>query len=516
MANSPTENPKPTPPTEHCWSSLPIYRPGTGLSAEQLNASQSDAQTRTRILNLGMNGVGIAHGYQLTTRQDGTLDVRDGCIEISCGLAFDRYGRMLYWKGGWISMKDILGCKPDCTGQYCLRVHYAEESEKGKFDPCYDSTDWISTCVGFTLEKDCCSDVDCLPEVNACDCIERNEYICQRNGFSPPDEIGKDADLKFACQEPPQLELSNCGRKGFDPKEGLSLACVEICVSTDKACDDDYEFCCDSQVKACKMRKTAYRNQLLYELISRKDVPLSKVKTYSWSDYEAVIWHDDVRMPFSRFRKRAKACLLGKKPEKGFLIRFTRPLMRQTLNPMSVVMDIHIPQERPAYWMPHRVPAEIMHLDENDDIIHSPRQPYAWGILICPEKAWIMHELEDPASSILDCANKGYLARVEVLLFGHVIRDACGRMLDARPRWVDKVDDWGRWFGHPDDPCDDRAGQDRPGGTWRSHFRIARDYDDDRETATTAAKAHQADLERQAADATAAQHDQPASERIDS
>ncbi len=454
----------------HCWSSLPVYRPKTGLTAEQLNASQDDAQVRTRILNLGMNGVGIAHGYELKTDDKGLLVVKDGSIYIGCGLGFDKYGRMLYWKGGWVCLDDILGCKPEKPGSYCLSVHYAERSGHGRaYDPCHEGTEWISTCVGFTLECECCDDQPCLPDIEPEGCIERWEYICQRNGFVPPDEIEKDAELAEACQDPPQLELNHCGKVGYDPKAGQPLACVELCEVDDKDCHPPVEFCCDSEVTSCRKRKVAYRNKLLYELLSRRDVPLSKVNYYAWSDYEVSEWSDDDRMPFEDFAKRSVACHRpGFDPEDAFTICFSRPLLRRTLHPMSVIMDIYIQQERPYYWVAHRVPVKILHLDKNKCVIpEDDDEECAWGVVICPDKLWIAHEIADPASSILDCSNRGYLARVEFMLHCNLIQDKCCRMPDARPGWVDEKD-----------PCGDRAGQAMPGGTWRSAVRLSKQQKD--------------------------------------
>ena len=451
---------------KNCWSSLPVYRPKTGLTAEQLNASQSDAQVRTRISNLGMHGVGIAHGYEVKVDDAGRMVVRDGAIHIGCGLGFDKYGRMLYWKGGWICLDDILGCRPEKPGCYCLSVHYAERSGKGRsFDPCHEGTDWVSTCVGFTLEYECCPDQPCLPSIDPGDCIERWEYVCQRSGFVSGEVIEKDADLSEACQDPPQLELNHCGKLGYDPEAGLPLDCIELCTVADEHCEPPVAFCCGGEVKTCRKRKVAYRNQLLYELVSRRDVPLAKVSSHSWAAHEVDQWSDEDRMPFEEFAARVKECHKGEDfdPDNALSICFDHPLLRATLHPMSVIMDIYIQQERPFYWMQHRTPIHVLHLDRDKRVITDDAEPCAWGVVLCPDPLWIQHEIDDRASSILDCSNRGYLARVEILLHCNLIRDKCCRMPDARPRWVDECD-----------PCGDRAGQAMPGCTWRSAVRIAK------------------------------------------
>jgi hypothetical protein len=462
-----------------CWSRTPYYRPGGKLSAEQLNVSQADAVKRDRLVNVAMHGVGVAYGYEVRTDEQGHIVIEDGCIHISCGLAFDRYGRMLFWRGGGLSIGDIVGCKPDREGEYTLRVHYAEKSDNGDaFDPCHEGSDWVDRCVAFTLKESCEPWNCCAPDVPCEECMTRKEWICTRNGFHQG-AVPMDDQLAYACAEIPELAASDCGRVAYDPEAGLPLSCVEICdLDRDKRdCDPRPGFCPCTKVESCRMRPVAYRNPLLYELINKDDVRLSKIASYSWSDWRLVAWSNQYRVPFSAFKRRATACRSGRSmnAKHGFSVMFTCPVQRRTLHPLSVLMEIYIRENRPHYWKSSRIPIKVKHLDENGEVLSDDAEDKCvWGLLICPLEDWIRYELDDPNSTILDCANRGQLARVEITLRGQIIRDCCGLMIDARPPDIDE-----------DDPCGNRAGQERPGDDWISVFRVGPDappghgYDDE-------------------------------------
>ena len=461
-----------------CWSRTPYYRPGGKLSAEQLNAGQADALKRDRLVNMAMHGVGVAFGYEVRTGAHGHIVIEDGCIHIGCGLAFDRYGRMLFWRGGWLSFGDIVGCRPERGGRYTLRLHYAETSESGDaFDPCREGSDWVDRCVAFTLEAWCEPWNGCPPEPPCDACMTRGEWICARNG-THQGAVPMDAQLAYACAEIPDLAASDCGRVAYDPDAGLPLSCIEICdLDQDKEdCDQRLGFCPCTPVESCRIRPVAYRNPLLRELIDGADMRPAKIESYSWADWRMDCWDDRHRVPFKAFKQRAMACQpdCPTDHEKGFWVKFTCPVQRCTLHPLSVLMEIYIRENRPHYWKPLRIPIEVRHLDENGEVLaEDADDECARGLLICPLGDWIRYELEDENSTILDCANRGQLARVEITLRGQIIRDCCGLMIDARPPDIDA-----------DDTCGNRAGQARPGGDWISVFRVGPDgppghgYDD--------------------------------------
>lgn len=470
-----------------CWSRLPVFRPGGRLTAEQLNTALDDAIKRERLLNLALHGVGIVHGFDLRMRDDGDGPYIEGCrLWLGCGLALDRWGRVLYWPGGWIAVDDTIGQAPDRAGSYTLLVHYAERAEAPGWDPCQDDPGWLDRCVVFTLRRDCAPYDACPQDLPSDACASRRDFSCARTG-QQSEKANQSPDLNAACQDPPELRSSDCGRVRYDPSAGLPLACVEICdVNRDRdGCAVEFQFCdCASSTDVaqttpancgcdgpdpCAMRPIAYRAPLLHELINDADVHLARVRSFSWSETALGPW--DTRMPYSEFKQRVLAYRAIRDdppdykgdpgPEDGFAITFTRPVDPATLHPLSVLMEVHARHNefdenygcyRVATWQPHRVPILIK------PILHSTGG--AIGLRICPVDSWFHHA----AGLLLQCSNQNQLARVEITLRGAVIRDMCGCMLDARP---------------PDltcrDHCATKTGQAMPGGDWRSLFRIGPD-----------------------------------------
>ena len=109
----------------------PHFSPRQLLTSDQLNQQQAfHIDTLRRALH-GLAGTGVVYGYSLTIDETGKLKVKNGCIEIGCGLAFDNHGRQLYWPGGWIGFDDLAGERPDSVSEYMLCVHYAEHHAAG-------------------------------------------------------------------------------------------------------------------------------------------------------------------------------------------------------------------------------------------------------------------------------------------------------------------------------------------------------------------------------------------------
>ena len=102
------------------WSSPPAFRP------RQL-PDRGAAQRRPRgrppagaPLNRAMHGFGVVEGFGLAVGADGKLDLTKGCLELTGGLALDRYGRMLYWKGGRMGIHDLVGRRRTTRAAYTL------------------------------------------------------------------------------------------------------------------------------------------------------------------------------------------------------------------------------------------------------------------------------------------------------------------------------------------------------------------------------------------------------------
>ncbi|MEL6168982.1 MAG: hypothetical protein AAFR35_09840 [Pseudomonadota bacterium] len=518
-----------------CWSSLPVYRPGGRLSAEQLMTEQRDAEMRERLLNLALHGTGVVHGFDIAMTEDGRVKVTDGCIHVGCGLALDPRGRTLYWAGGPVAMDDIVGKLPDGDGCYTLAVHYAERADQGVWDPCHDGASWVHRCVAFTLSAGCTGSENCPERLPEDTCAPRRDFVCHRIGTYGAEHRSPDLDL--ACVTPPPLEQSDCGRVGLEKAAGIPLVCLGICdldkddahcpprfgfcpcETPEPTCDDDEEPqkyppkypqgarpaaeeiahggkipdgkrdedpCDCGSTTPCDMRPVAYRAPVLWEAINGADIDLPKIAKYTWWKHALGPW--ETRMPISEFRDRVLACVAVGDGEcdrtegrsDGFAIAFTKPVLAETLHPLSILFEIYIREneydreygkERVVNWKHHRVPVHIEPLLTEED------RHCAWGAAICPSDSWWRY-IE---RSLERCANDGQLARVEITVRGQKITDKCGCMLDAQPPELTCRDH-----------CGTKTGQSRPGGDWVSLIRIGEDtgddaYDDDAKRKAAAA-----------------------------
>lgn len=484
------------------WSRRPNFAPRQLLTAKQLNVGLEDGLERQRLLNRALHGHGVVFGYGLVVDDDGVIVLERGGIELTCGLALDHHGRMLYWQGGRIGMRDIVGKLPTCEGTYTLCVHYAERAPQ--VDGCLpfssDDTRWRDQGVAFTLRPDC-DDADrgCTTHPDG-SCITHDDFVCQRTGGTPGSRSGTlppSEDLDWACTEPGSLCPTDHGNWGYDPAVCVPIACVRICDLTrhgdddrpvnepspsedspptsyeptpakpdprspgayepepedahrphpqEPRCDPRYGFC-PSKPEVCKVRPHVYRTPLLYELLNCCDVNLPRVRSVSWSPWLERGW--DTAVPWSEFEHRMLSST------DGFIIWFTKPIALSTLHPGNILLAAVYKEERTDYWMAQRVPLQELRPLQRDG-------EYASGVQLVPEDDWIAAEITGRRSTLFDGA------QFEVTVRGQLLRDECGQMLDARPLDI-----------HSDARC-----QGRPGGDFTTVFRVAPrdDRDNDYET----------------------------------
>ena len=476
--------------TKHeAWSRRPHFVPRQLLTADQLNEGFKDELGRQRLLNRALHGYGVVFGYALTQESEGKLLTKHGCAELSCGLALDRHGRMLYWPGGWICMNDIVGKQPDCEGYYTLCVHYAERlTPPDGCGPCAsDEARWREQSVVFTLEKDCSKTNRHCPDHPEDACISHEDYLCQRTG-AEAGPIPLADDLKWAsCKEPTApLCQTECGGWLYDPEACIPIACVEICdlapkekphegkypagqqeeprhdeheqnqtkdrmddcepKPVEQLCEPRYGFC-PSRTETCLVRPYVYRTPLLYELLNCCDVNLARVRDVSWRNWLAGGWA--TRVPWDKFKARMTS------DTDGFIVWFSKPILISTLHPGSVFLTAVIQERRSDYWMSQRIPMKgIRPLRREDDC--------AWGVQLVPEEDWIQAEITGRRSTLFNGV------RIEFTLRGQILRDKCGQMLDARPLDIESC----------------ARCQGRPGDDFISVFRVApnegsKDYDPD-------------------------------------
>lgn len=441
------------------WSRRPHFTPGQSLSADQLNAGLDDELQRQRLLNRALHGHGVVFGYALSREADGGLVTQRECIELSCGLALDPHGRMLYFDGGWLGMRDIVGKQPTCEGRYTLRAHYAERlTPPDECGPCPpENARFRERRVVFTLSLGCDrAERECVEHpIGAC--ISHEDFLRQRTGAVhgplPPQD-----DLRWACAEPGPLCRTDCGDWLYDPNVSIPVACVEVRDLTrtvdgapvdgapvdDPACEPRYGF--GRSADACSVRPYVYRAPLLYELLNCCDVELPSVRAVRFRRWLRDAQHGRIRpVPRSEFQEVLRHERLW------FSVLFTKPVVASTLHTSSVFLTAFIQDGRSDYWLPHQVPCHVFPLNVEGDL--------AKGVVLVPTREWIEAEVIGSRSSL----DGG--ARFEFTIRGQLLRDECGQMFDARPL---DIDGRARCQGRPgddfvavfhvakDEECDDR------------------------------------------------------------
>jgi hypothetical protein len=169
-----------------------------------------------------------------------------------------------------------------------------------------------------------------------------------------------------------------------------------------------------------------YRNPLLYELTRCCDVDTARVESISWQAWidrgwrSEVKWEDFARMvdPKDDPNKPPNA----EPSAKGFEVWFTKRLDPQTLHEGGIFITAWY-QDDDASWRGYRVP-----LKKVDPL---KREGRVQGVRLVVEEEWLNSEVRGWKSKLFGGS------RFEVTIRGQVVRDACGRMLDARPIGLD-------------------------------------------------------------------------------
>jgi len=391
------------------WSRRPLFRKGQKLLAEELNVLTELHTTRLRHALLGLAGPGVVYGYNIETDSDCRCKVRDGCIEVECGYAFDYCGRILHWLGGRVCIDDLAGRKPDRAGKYTLWVHYAEHRELIDENCDKESgSPWIQEGVVFSLTPDCKG--YCEKCQDTCDrCITENEYICGRLGADDDVPVPPAKDLKMLCKCCGELCAVGCSDWQYDPR-GIPLACVVVREVFDdrKDCDNTYEFE-PAEPSICKHRPYVYRNPLLYELLNNCHRDLPRVENVSFRRFLSSTWEEPV--PWEAFAVEVV---------RGFEIEFTKPIKISTLHRSSVFLTALVGEHESHFLDVLRFPIEDMEF------------PGATGgfskrvVLTFPD-IWLRRQVQDPKSRF----ETG--AIIELTIRGAMLRDQCECLLNAVP-----------------------------------------------------------------------------------
>ncbi|WP_454778184.1 hypothetical protein [Georgenia muralis] len=525
-------------PERGAWSRRPSFTPRQMLTAEQLNAGLADELMRQQLLSRAVHGYGVVLGFALSVDDDGALDLRRGCLELSGGLALDRHGRMLLWEGGRLGIADLVGPPPRGPGWYTLCAHYARRAPQDE-DCRGEDPHWAHDGVVFSLHRGCRGvDRDC-PDHPHDRCLSHDEYLGVRTGGLPGDP--ESPDVEWLLREPGPMRPTGDDEWEYDPDPEVCvpLACVRICDLAAKddpdqhpgkddgkdpyqypqddgehggkddgenggkepypegkdparenekypqkqeqdaprtpdqsypdkpaetpgekypgkdrndpkhpekrpdepehrpekpdrwdhgghpgprpdPCDPRYGFCPKTEPDTVSVRPFVYRNPLLYELTSCCDTDLPRVRSVSWQDWLDGGWSTPV--PWRAFEERLTSG--------GLEVWFTRPLDPRTLHEASVFVTAFYQQDD-ASWLSYRVPlAEVTPLgraDKDGDAEHGDHGDGAWGARLVLDDEWLGAEVTGRRSNLFAGA------RIEITVRGQLLRDRCGRMLDARP-----------------------------------------------------------------------------------
>jgi hypothetical protein len=299
------------------------------------------------------------------------------------------------------------------VGEYTLRIHYAEHRPEGPgFCGCRDGEgDWVTERVVFTVERGCDAlEPECppLPEK----CVSLTEYVCGRLGAGTDIEP---AELKGLCEDPGELHPAGCDDVSYDPCSGIALACVSIVEVTNwkKECGSRFAFGPDTP-KVCAYRPYVYRNPLLFELIRGCHVDLARVKTVRPNEWINLPW--DAPLPWLAFDTAIK---------RGPQVWFTKPILKQTLDPRSVFMTAIVREQDSSFRDVLRIPADIVPLQEDgrDAVLNE----HAAGIRFKVSQDWLRMQIESELSRF------DFGATIELTIRGALLRDKCGNVLDGRP-----------------------------------------------------------------------------------
>lgn len=412
------------------WTRRPLFSANQMLTAQQLNTLMDEQRAHSERLMRGLHGHGVVFGLAVAIRPLGggfanQAPRPSGDLDISCGMALDRHGRLLHWAGGRLCFEEIVN-RTNCPGRYRLSAHYARlETPSGGCGPCGDRPEWIEEGVVFTLTEDCQPADRTCP--GHCECVGLDDYICYRTA-SAPGSIPPAPDLEWACEAAGPLCRVHCSDISYDPAAGIPLACVEVRNLAPPDCPERWGFV--EAGETCEIRPRVYRTPLLYELIRGCQHDLARVQSLSWEKWlgKDPDWKDLAG------RLRANG---------GMAIRFTKPIAAATVHAGSVFLTAAYRDQETDYVLARRIPARLNPAGPED------------GFADCFEfdfhPDWIQNAVKQKSP-----LRQG--GRIELTIRGQMLRDRCGNMLDSVPL-----------FYEPQTPA-----ERRPGADFVAVFRFAR------------------------------------------
>jgi hypothetical protein len=421
------------------WTRRPLFSPSQTLTAQQLNTLMDGQRAHSERLMRALHGYGVIFGFAVGLSEpkqrpgepntDGNRGPRGSRrLNVSCGMALDRHGRLLHWPEKTLSYGEIVDAT-ECAGTFTLSVHYAERrSAHGGCGPCADKPEWIEEGVVFRLTPGCTNAGRVCPQPEGATCVSWDEYICSRTG-SGNGKLLPAPDWETACQLAPELRRIECSDDSYDRDAGIPIACVEVANLAGAGCPEVWGF--SAVRETCDMRPYVHRTPLLYELIRGCQDNLARVTAVGWQDWllgfpgEAAVKKGQEPKPPRTWDNPVEWSAFADKfaQTSQLWIQFTRPIDVTTVHPASVFLTATWWNRDTEYVETRRIPTlKPVPLDAEDG--------YASRFRLVPHGDWIRNVLNDESST-----HQG--GSVTLTVRGQMLRDKCRNVLDATPLFYD-------------------------------------------------------------------------------
>jgi hypothetical protein len=279
-----------------------------------------------------------------------------GPLKVQRGLALDHQGReLLLGQEAVLTARNTFllgadGCHPRdlaklTTGTYLLAAHYAERpfGDAPATDDCgcgEKEKRFICETVVFSLTPladDCCPCAEGVcargcscSELSCCtDCGGRHACLCQWAVAGEPPAAGA------LCPWHRRYRIA--------ADDAVPLGCVRI-EALDGACDPGV---LGWVVDDCGPRRLVKGNDLLYDLLRGCD--LVRVEWTSWQ-----AWDRGPAIPWKDFRDKLRH--RQGDSQKHFTVRFSGPVLVESLHQDAVVMTVFTVEQSTGWLLPRRIP----------------------------------------------------------------------------------------------------------------------------------------------------------------
>lgn len=432
------------------------YFDGKRLTTDSFRVEQQYLLDRRHLLNRAVLGWGVVYGFK--------IDGESGRLTIGPGLALDECGRELVQTGDrQVSLDDLItiderGTKTDRERVFSnssseertcwlLSAHYAEKltGPQKVEDSCkceHEEFERTRETVRYTLRRmsceECCRGCKC--EL-ACECA--SEKPCGDHEHEGGREPRGRRVCRCVCEHLMKWQPGGddcslcevgdpCGHVKVDLRNGVPLACVGV-VRDARGC-----WTLGDEVDACGPRRLVMRNDVLFDLIRGCD--LTRISDIGWRD-----WHRrEEPVPFKDFSEAIGSGSHGQNEyvTQKFWVRFSRPVLRQTLRPDCFAITAMTGEREGGWWQVLRVPIVR---------IETAATQWVEKATIVVDGAWFEDGVLGRRSIFI-----GSDTWIEIEVRGDFIVDCNGQTVDANALGLSPAP----------------TGNGTPGGTFVSTFRV--------------------------------------------